>query len=399
MWPACGCCRESGERRAAAASIVNFGRKRVKLEVPAIEPIIDTSVHDQPRNPRGLTDALVQASPGVELHESASAAPGRATLARLALGEALHEHAVLLGLVAAYVAGVAIFLFSAGHWDKWVVRWFYVWFDGLFAAASCVWLLAFPGSRRIKTIAGAAIVGLLAPPVQSTFNSVKQVIDETHWYSWDARFADIDRSLHFGRHPWEWLEPVIRSSTAIHVLDAQYLLWFPVLFGFVIWLAWTSAPIRGRAAVATLLVWILCGNIAAILFSSAGPCYYGSIVRGDDPYAALMALLDSHNQSQMVFARLSQSVLWNAMQSNAWLPFGGISAMPSLHVAMTVLIALIAWQQSKSAGVVMSAFALLTLVGSVALGWHYAIDGYAGAMMALVIWRCSLMAFHDRLKV
>jgi len=29
---------------------------------------------------------------------------------------------------------------------------------------------------------------------------------------------------------------------------------------------------------------------------------------------------------------------------------------------------------------------LLTLVGSVALGWHYAIDGYIGGGAAILVW-------------
>jgi membrane-associated phospholipid phosphatase len=37
----------------------------------------------------------------------------------------------------------------------------------------------------------------------------------------------------------------------------------------------------------------------------------------------------------------------------------------------------------------MAFLALLTFVGSMLTGWHYAIDGYAGALLA---WLCVLLA-------
>jgi len=38
------------------------------------------------------------------------------------------------------------------------------------------------------------------------------------------------------------------------------------------------------------------------------------------------------------------------------------------------------------AGVAAGVFAVLILLGSVMLGWHYAIDGYAGALGVLALW-------------
>ena len=40
----------------------------------------------------------------------------------------------------------------------------------------------------------------------------------------------------------------------------------------------------------------------------------------------------------------------------------------------------------KWLGYLLSVFAALIFVGSIHLGWHYAIDGYAGAAVALVCW-------------
>ena len=39
------------------------------------------------------------------------------------------------------------------------------------------------------------------------------------------------------------------------------------------------------------LMWILIGGILAVVFSSAGPCYYGRLGLSPDPFADLMAYL------------------------------------------------------------------------------------------------------------
>jgi PAP2 superfamily len=304
------------------------------------------------------------------------------------LNPVFQEHTFLLRLIAVYFVSVAIFVLATGEWTRWVIRWSYPSFAFLFVIGSLVRLLASPGSRRFETVAGAALVGVLAAPIQSTFNSVKQIIGHHYGYPWDARFAEADRWLHFGQHPWEWFAPLIAHPGVVRFIDLAYMMWFPVLFAFVLWAAWTKdRALRRRALVSALLLWVMCGNVAAILLASAGPCYYDAVAAGSNPYEQLMMVLDSHHRRDFLFARFNQMGLWNATQSNTWLPFGGISAMPSVHVAMAVLIALIARARNATAGMLLTVFALLTMLGSVVLGWHYAIDGYVGALMAYVIWR------------
>ena len=68
------------------------------------------------------------------------------------------------------------------------------------------------------------------------------------------------------------------------------------------------------------------------------------------------------------------------------IPALGISAMPSMHNASAVLFALAFRQVSKRLGWFFAAYAAVILVGSVHLGWHYAIDGYAGVVIAVFSW-------------
>jgi hypothetical protein len=301
--------------------------------------------------------------------------------------QTLQEHALFLGLVCAYIAGAGAFLLVIGGGAYWGLRAFYPSFTVLFILGSGIRLIVSRSSRRFDHIAGAAVVGLVAAPFQSTFNSVKQGAGSVYGFTWDARLAGIDRGLHFGRHPWEWMAALPGHAGAVRFLDLSYMLWFPALFGFLLWAAWSGhRALRRRALLAAVLVWVLCGNVAAVALSSAGPCYYGAVVAGNNPYSRLMTTLDSYHHEHFLFARFNQVSLWNAMQSHTWLPFGGISAMPSVHVAMAVLLALVGWRHSAAAGTLLTIFAALIMLGSVALGWHYAIDGYIGALMAYAIW-------------
>ena len=63
--------------------------------------------------------------------------------------------------------------------------------------------------------------------------------------------------------------------------------------------------------------------------------------------------------------------------------------MPSMHNATAVLLALVGWKISRPLGIGLTAFAVLILLGSVHLGWHYAIDGYFALVLALASWWIS----------
>ena len=60
--------------------------------------------------------------------------------------------------------------------------------------------------------------------------------------------------------------------------------------------------------------------------------------------------------------------------------------MPSMHVTIAVLIFLAARNINRWLAWVTGIFAFLIVIGSVQLGWHYAIDGYLGLALALFSW-------------
>lgn len=91
-------------------------------------------------------------------------------------------------------------------------------------------------------------------------------------------------------------------------------------------------------------------------------------------------------ESFPVWSLHAQEMLWETYEKGG-IGFGsGISAMPSLHVSMVFLFALVGWRTGRVLGIAFTVFAVFIVIGSVHIGWHYAIDDYAAIMGTWLIW-------------
>jgi membrane-associated phospholipid phosphatase len=134
------------------------------------------------------------------------------------------------------------------------------------------------------------------------------------------------------------------------------------------------------------LTWAIGGNLVATIFSSAGPCYYGLLGLGGE-YDSLLKLLHDHAATGALTVVETQALLWEFNKDPQ--SVNAISAFPSMHVASSVLMACFAFQWSRLAGLITTAFAVVIMIGSVLLAWHYAVDGYAGALIAISCWKIA----------
>jgi hypothetical protein len=279
-------------------------------------------------------------------------------------------------------------------------------FLAVWVSASALWLLfrylrhpsLFREAVTPRRSIGAVLVVTLVGPFQVTFQSLKQSILPLVPFRWDSVLAELDAALH-GGDAWRLVGPLIASAHWVRVVDALYMLWFLLLIVTVIWVSWTRyRALRLRTLVAILLLWIGGGTVAAAVSASAGPCYYEAIT-GDRRYAPLLTQLDSHvgtDGQRQLLARRNQEAVWAAAHRGDWHRFGGVSAMPSLHVGFSVLMALVGWQVWRPVGWLLGVYAVSIQIGSVALAWHYAVDGYAGALVAYMAWLCAGMAAPSR---
>jgi len=63
--------------------------------------------------------------------------------------------------------------------------------------------------------------------------------------------------------------------------------------------------------------------------------------------------------------------------------------MPSMHVAIALWIALVWRAYVPKTTLAVFAFFFAIWIGSVMLGWHYAIDGIVSVVIVLVAWRSA----------
>lgn len=220
------------------------------------------------------------------------------------------------------------------------------------------------------------------------FLAIKKAIPLTIPFSWDESFMKLDRFLGFGYLPHEILAPLLQYPAATLVINLMYNFWFLILMGFLYWQGFSryDTALRQKYLVSYFLTWVLGTLILGTLLSSAGPCYYGFVVAGENPYVPLMSYLRATNEFYPIWAIPTQDALWR----NHLAGFGdveGVSAMPSMHVASTILLFQVAFAAGKRRlGWVMVAFSASIFLGSILLGWHYAVDGIAGAAIALACW-------------
>jgi hypothetical protein len=194
-----------------------------------------------------------------------------------------------------------------------------------------------------------------------------------------------------------WLQPLFGYPFVTDAIDQLYLAWFYVGGIMLFWqmLSLRRPRLRMQFFLSIVLIWILLGNVAAIALSSAGPCYYGRVTGLPDPFTPLMDYLRGADDEVFLWALLIQEELWTSSLDPSAGVLHGISAMPSLHVAAAFCYTLAGFTVSRRLGLALGLFTAIVLIGSVHLGWHYAIDGYAGMLGAYVIWR-AVGWFLDR---
>ncbi|MCZ6605286.1 MAG: phosphatase PAP2 family protein, partial [Alphaproteobacteria bacterium] len=249
----------------------------------------------------------------------------------------------------------------------------------------------------VERLVPAAVVIAALTLFTSVFTSMKVLIPAVQPFRWDAAFADWDRILHFGVDPWRLTHAVFGADLATSGVNALYNLWFFVLFLTVFWQAFAATDRVGRMRffVSFVLCWAVIGNLAATFLSSAGPVYFDRVTELTGSFGELMAALEATAETNRVWALEVQEMLW-AGYSNAEVGLGGgISAMPSLHVAMAVLFVFIAARRNRLLAWGFGIYAAAIMIGSVHLAWHYAIDGYLGALMAWGIWWLSGYLVRD----
>lgn len=261
-------------------------------------------------------------------------------------------------------------------------------------AAACLVSPAFrqDAGRRLFWLAVACCLTSLIFPFFLTF---KELVLPTRAFLWDRSFAHLGRLL-FGTSPWTLTHSVFGNPTGARVLDLSYRFWLPFMFGLpaVSTVLFADTRLRFQILTAWTLCWILIGTIAAWYFASAGPCYFNTFIGNDPDYADLLqrlaaigkqAAAEGHPIAVLQF----QPGLVEIYRARALASGGGISAMPSVHVAMASLFALVGFRINRWVGWAFVALVMMVWTATVFFGWHYIIDGPVGIVMMFGTWKLA----------
>ncbi|MBT8488252.1 MAG: phosphatase PAP2 family protein, partial [Gemmatimonadetes bacterium] len=232
----------------------------------------------------------------------------------------------------------------------------------------------------LERVVGAFILAAGVDLMFDAFGAFKPEISQFRPYELDPWLAEIDRVVHLGQDPWLWLHAIPLRDALTAVLDQLYVRWYGVIgtvtLGVIVF---GRLGARVRFLFGYVVLWSVAGTLLAILLASGGPVYFGGLAGDSERFASLLTYLDT----AAPLARRLQADLWLAyVDPDVEMTFGGISAMPSLHVGVAAYFAFWARRAAWWAGLITSVWAGGILLGSVHLGWHYAIDGYLAIALA-----------------
>lgn len=199
---------------------------------------------------------------------------------------------------------------------------------------------------------------------------------------YDSTLYAIDNSMHLGINPNRFLIALFSQESVLRILDFEYSLFHKtVLFGFVWFIATPSIRERFKFAGAFCILW-LAGSWLYLAVPSLGPCYtlpedyVESLAKMPLTSAAQDALL--HHYSAVRSSRVE-------LRIDRVISVFGVAAFPSLHVAGQALITIWARRRNRFLFLGFLVLSVLTFITSLISGWHYAVDGYAGLLLACIV--------------
>jgi hypothetical protein len=224
--------------------------------------------------------------------------------------------------------------------------------------------------------------------VYVSYRNLKSFLPSLIEHKYDRELHLIDRALMFGHDPSDVLHALLGTSFTAWLLSYIYL-WFIPLVPIVItaWLVWVRNHSYGYWFVTSqCIAWSL-GTFSYYALPTLGPgfeysSYYSDLA--DTPTQALMNALAADRHDVVIGG------VEGAMQT--------VAGFASLHVAITLLVALMVHYQFRAAWarwVVWVNF-VLTVIATVYFGWHYIADDVAGVMIGFVAFYLGGIATGQR---
>jgi hypothetical protein len=197
---------------------------------------------------------------------------------------------------------------------------------------------------------------------------------EGRGHKFDRELFTLDRTLFLGHDPGVVLHQTLGVGVSAQVLSTVYLWFLPLVpLALAAWLVWSRDLRYGYwFASSQCIAWTL-GTASYYALPTLGPGIQYPFVYSDLPNTGAMQLMTSITWTRQLYLNGTTG----SLQS--------IAGFASLHVAITVLVALMI-QYTTTIRWLKIAFWIntsATAVATIYFGWHYLADDIAGVAIAL----------------
>ena len=194
----------------------------------------------------------------------------------------------------------------------------------------------------------------------------------------DAMLTGWDRWLFLGHSPAVLLHDLLGQHAAAWVLTAWYETFSSLVIVAVPAAVVMATRVRDAYVGIAALVWAwVLGTASYYLIPSLGPFHAEP---GD--FAGLPHTVIQDTQARYLVGRAD--LLAHPQAGDA---FAQVSAFASLHVGVTATILGLAWwHRRRRTTIALGVFLAGTVVATVYLGWHFAVDVPAGLAIAALAW-------------
>ena len=218
------------------------------------------------------------------------------------------------------------------------------------------------------------------------FSYLKDAIPEFVPFYLDPWLVTADRWLFLGTDPWRVSHFLLGRSGTVF-LDKVYVAWFALIPVLAVWIVGSAnRNLQLRGLLTIFFIWIVLGNYGAMLLSSCGPVFYDTFYGSDYYDPLIIELRATDAASPLAMIPIAEHLL--AVRQTGELG-SGISAMPSVHVAITYLTFLLVrtYYRHPLAMAAAALFTVLIWIGSFHLAWHYAWDGIVSVIAVHGFWK------------
>jgi hypothetical protein len=211
--------------------------------------------------------------------------------------------------------------------------------------------------------------------------NIKQAIPFINPGTDDAALLNLDRCLHFGINPSTAAVTLLGAPAIAFLFDKLYVLWYllkPLVLAYFAMIPDRKTHVSFYTAY--FAMWIF-GGLLAVAIPSLGPIY-------THPEWFFHLNIGMARKLQGQLMTHYESALAHPEKYKVFI-YEGIAAFPSLHVGIAAIFAFFVFKVNRVVGAFFFGYVVIVQIGSVLLGWHYAIDGYFAIGMAYLFFRIA----------